>query len=318
MGRYPPAMRTDSPTSHVVQGSGLRIRTLVWEAEAAPPDGPPTTLLLLHGYLDCGGTFSPLVSQLPPWLRVLAPDLRGHGESGRVPHGCWYHYVDYVRDVRAVVDALHGSGRLVLLGHSMGGGVGALFAGAWPEEVERLILVEGLGPPREDASGAPSRLARWVRELDAGPKPARGFATAEEAAARLVRQNPVMPPSRALAAVRWLAEEVDGSWQWRHDPWHRARTPQLYQPERYRPFMHAITVPVLLVTGGRSWYRWDDLEERRAHLVDRRRLHLDEVGHMVHYEVPGVLGAAVVEFLEGREPRGSVRPAADGAGADPI
>ncbi len=307
-------MRTDSPTGHVVDGSGLPIRTLVWEAEAPPPDGRPTTLLLLHGYLDCGGTFSPLVGHLPPWLRVLAPDLRGHGESGRVPHGCWYHYVDYVRDVRAVVDALHPGGRLILLGHSMGGGVSALFAGSWPEEVERLVLVEGLGPPREESDMGPGRLARWVRELDAGPRPAKGFANAEDAAARLVRQNPVMPPERALAAVQWLAEEVDGAWRWRHDPWHRARTPQLYRPERYAPFLRAITVPVLLVTGGKSWYRWGDLEERRSFLSDRRRLHLEEVGHMVHYEVPDVLAQAVQEFVLGTEPAGSVRPAVEVGG----
>ncbi len=301
-------MRTDRPTSHVVQGSGLAIRTLVWEAAGAAPDGPPTTLLLLHGYLDCGGTFSPLVAHLPPWLRVLAPDLRGHGESERVPRGCWYHYVDYVRDVRAVVDALHPGGRLVLLGHSMGGGVGLMFAGAWPEQVERLILVEGLGPPRDEASAGPGRLARWVSELAAGPKAARGFASPEEAAARLVRQNPVMRPEAALAAVGWLAEEADGGWRWRHDPWHRARTPQLYEPERYAPFMQAIEVPVLLVTGGRSWYRWGDLEARRALLADRRRLHFEAVGHMVHYEVPELLGPAVEEFLKGAEPTGSARP----------
>jgi len=124
----------------------------------------------------------------------------------------------------------------------------------------------------------------------------------------------VMPPERALAAVQWLAEEVDGAWRWRHDPWHRARTPQLYQPERYAPFLRAITVPVLLVTGGKSWYRWGDLEERRANLIDRRRLHLDEVGHMVHYEVPDVLAQAVQDFVLGLEPTGSVRPAVEADG----
>lgn len=301
-------MRSDGPTSIVVEGSGLPIRTLVWEAQEAAPDGRPTTLLLLHGYLDCGGTFSPLVRHLPPWLRVLAPDQRGHGESGRVPHGCWYHYVDYVRDVRAVVDELHSEGRLVVLGHSMGGGVSILFAGTWPEEVERLILVEGLGPPRDELAVGPQRVGRWVRELAAGPKPSRGFASVEEAAARINRQNPAMKPEQALEAARWLAEERDGGWRWKHDPWHRARTPQLYRPERYAPFLEAITAPVLLVTGGRTWYRWDDLEERRASIADRRRLHLEQVGHMVHYEAPEVLANALEEFLAGREPAGSERP----------
>ena len=306
-GRYRAGMRADHPTSHVVHGSGLPIRTLVWEPRP-PTATEQATVLLLHGYLDCGGTFAPLVRHLPDGLRVLAPDLRGHGESGRVPASCWYHFVDYVRDVRAVVDALHPGGRLVVLGHSMGGGVAVQFTGAYPAEVERLILVEGLGPPREDLSVGPARVARWVAELAAGPKPARGFASLEEAAARIARQNPAMATEQALEAATWLAEEAGGGWRWRHDPWHRARTPQPYQPERYVAFVAAITAPVLLVTGGRSWYRWDDLEERRAQIADRRRLHLESVGHMVHYEAPAVLGAAIGEFLAGREPLGSLRP----------
>ena len=300
-------MRTDGPTSIVVDGSGLPIRTLVWEAREAAGEGGPTTLLLLHGYLDCGGTFSPLVRHLPGHLRILAPDMRGHGESGRVPHSCWYHYADYVRDVRAVVDALHHEGRLVVLGHSMGGGISTLFAGTWPDQVERVILVEGLGPPGEELSIGPARIARWVGELQDGPRPARGFESLEAAAARIARQNPAMAKDQALEAASWLAEEFDGGWRWKHDPWHRARTPQLYQPERYTPFLQAMTMPVFLVTGGRSWYRWPDLERRRRLIADRRRLHLEEVGHMIHYEVPEVLGGAVADFLAGREPEGSIR-----------
>ena len=79
--------------------------------------------------------------------------MRGHGESGRVDHASWYHFADYLRDVRAVVDAL-AEGHLAVLGHSMGGGISVLFAGTYPEEVHRLVLVEGLGP-RPPALPAP-------------------------------------------------------------------------------------------------------------------------------------------------------------------
>lgn len=289
-------MGRDAPHTEIVQSSGLSLSVQVWDADGQPPPGAPATLLLVHGYLDCGGTFAPFVRELPSWLRVLAPDMRGHGTSGRVPHGSWYHFADYIRDVRAVVDAL-AEGPLAVLGHSMGGGVSVLFSGTWPEEVVRLVLVEGLGPPSEDLGTGPARMARWVKELDAGPKGSRPFRSMDEVASRLRRQNPRLTEARSHELVAWLAEETETGARWRHDPWHRARSPQLYRPERYAPFLAAVQCPTLTVTGGRSWYTWDDLDTRRSHLSNRRHLHFAESGHMVHYEVPEELAREVDSFL---------------------
>ena len=298
-------MREDAPRSETVTGSGCPLRVHVWDADGAPPQGAPSTLLLLHGYLDCGGTFAPLVRRLPPWLRVLAPDMRGHGESGRVDHASWYHFADYLRDVRAVVDAL-AEGHLAVLGHSMGGGISVLFAGTYPEEVHRLVLVEGLGPPGEELDTGPSRMARWVRELADGPRGSRPFSSMDEVASRLQRQNPALPAERAAELAGWLAHEVDGEVRYRHDVWHRARTPTVYRPERYAPFLRAIACPVLTVTGGRTWYRWPDLDERREHIANRTHLHVEDCGHMVHYERPDELAARVTRFLAEAAPVASL------------
>jgi pimeloyl-ACP methyl ester carboxylesterase len=288
--------RRAAPRSEEVSGSGLRLRVHVWDADGEPPPGAPRTLLLLHGYLDCGGTFGPLARALPRWLRVLAPDMRGHGGSDRVDHGSWYHFHDYVRDVRAVVDAL-GEGPLAVLGHSMGGGISVLFAGTWPEDVARLVLVEGLGPPADPLDQGPARMARWVRELRAGPEPSRAFPSLAAVASRLQRQNPGLVDAHAAELAGHLAEPVEGGVRWRHDPWHRARSAQLYRPELYAPFLAAIQCPTLTVTGGRSWYTWADLDDRRAHLRDRRHAHFEDVGHMVHYEVPEALAELVAGHL---------------------
>lgn len=223
--------------------------------------------------------------------------MRGHGESGRIDRSTWYHFSDYVRDVRAVVDAL-GEGSLAVLGHSMGGGISVLFAGTYAEEVVRLVLVEGLGPPEEDLSDGPARMARWVKELADGPRGSRPFSSYDDVASRLARQNPRVTPERAAELAGWLAEEVEGEVRYRHDVWHRARTPQLYRPARYTPFLEAISCPVLTVTGGRSWYKWPDLEARRARLATRRHVHFEDCGHMVHYEVPSLLAGEIAGFLE--------------------
>ncbi len=302
-------MRADEPTRVTVSGSGLDLAVLVWEAQDSSDTGDTSdtgdsidaalavdTLLLLHGYLDCGGTFAPFVRELPAGLRILAPDMRGHGASEGVHRGSWYHFEEYVRDVRAVVDALS-EGRLGVLGHSMGGGISTLFAGTWPEEVVRLVIVEGLGPPAEDLASGPERMKRWVRELTAEPKASRTFGSMDEVASRLQRQNPGLTPERAEELAGWLAVEDGDAVRWRHDVWHRARSPQIYRPERYAPFLEAVACPTLTVTGGRSWYRWDDLDERRNRLTERRHVHFEDCGHMVHYERPAELAAEVVRHL---------------------
>ena len=288
-------MRTDPPNMRRVPASGLDLNLFEWE-------GGDTTLLLLHGYLDTGGTFGPMVRQLDPALHVLAPDMRGHGRSDRVSADGYYHFHDYVRDVRALVRA-HARRKLVVMGHSMGGGIAMLFAGTWPEVVERLILVEGMGPMAESAGDAPARMRRWVREMDS-PREGRRYGSLDEVARSLVTRNPGLGAACAVEVAGHLAEEREGAWVWRHDPLHRTRNPHPYEPQRYAPFVEAITCPVLLVTGGRTWYRWEDLPDRRRRLADRRRIHWPDCGHMVHWERPEALAAAVSAFALGEEPEG--------------
>ena len=95
---------------------------------------------------------------------VIAPDLRGFGESDRVGAGGYYHFPDYVADVAALIEAL-APARLAVVGHSMGGTIAALYAGVAPTRVERLVLIEGIGPPAMDPAAAVDRMAAWLRDL---------------------------------------------------------------------------------------------------------------------------------------------------------
>ncbi len=82
--------------------------------------------------------------------RALALDLRGHGQSD-APRDGRYDLDAYAADLGAVLDALR-IPRIVLVGHSMGGGVAVAFAGRWPERAAGLLLVD----PIDDPSKRPS------------------------------------------------------------------------------------------------------------------------------------------------------------------
>jgi long-chain acyl-CoA synthetase len=103
------------------------------------PDRPQRTLVFLHGF---GGKASQWIYQLQKFSlenRVIAIDLRGHGNSDK-PAG-QYKMAQIVEDLRVAFNVLAINDKVVLLGHSFGGAVAAEFAAKWPERVERLVLV---------------------------------------------------------------------------------------------------------------------------------------------------------------------------------
>ena len=111
-------------------------------------------LVLVHGWMVSGAVFDDLIEELDTsrW-RLIVPDFRGSGGSGGAT--C-YELADYVSDLRAVVDDV-GTTDFGLVGHSMGGQIAQLFAAAYPDDVDALILLSpvplsGMELP-EDAHG---------------------------------------------------------------------------------------------------------------------------------------------------------------------
>ncbi len=177
-----------------------------------PADGIP--VLALHGWLDNAASFEPLAPLLKG-LRLVALDLPGHGHSDHRAGGTHYHFIDYVEDVLGAVDAL-GWERFALLGHSLGGAVATFVAGACPDRVTRLGLIEALGPLTEHPDEAPRRLAHALdRARVRGDRPARTYPAIEQAiqtGSRRSGPRPVCwssaPRSRSTAASSGAATAV--------------------------------------------------------------------------------------------------------------
>ncbi|MBL8740121.1 MAG: alpha/beta hydrolase, partial [Myxococcales bacterium] len=147
----------------IIRSNGLDHALHRFEMEGP---APRRTVLLLHGFLDSARTFELLAAPLvQAGFEVVAPDFRGFGRSGRVPPGGYYHFPDYVADLEGIVRTLAPE-RLFIVAHSMGGSVATLFAGARPERVEKLVIMEGLGPLATPPETAPDRMRRWLADLE--------------------------------------------------------------------------------------------------------------------------------------------------------
>jgi pimeloyl-ACP methyl ester carboxylesterase len=264
---------------------------------AGTPGAPK--LLCLHGWLDNAASFLPLLPYLSDF-EVVALDLPGHAGSDHRAPGYDYMLVDWIHDVLDALDALEWP-RAKLLGHSMGGAISTMVAVAAPERIERLALLEALGPLNGDPEEAGTRLRQAVkarRALRPG-RPAKLISDIEQAVdARLAVSQMSREAARLIVSRNLRA--VDGGWAWRSDP--RLTLPSHLRVEEasIRAWLRALDVPtfVLCADPAPPYFRAELRDERLAQVRDVRFAELAG-GHHLHMEQPEEVAGILLPFLSG-------------------
>ena len=126
------------PTSHSFISQRLRLHYVDWGNEGAP------TLVLVHGGRDHCRNWDWVAERLRDRWHIVAPDLRGHGDSAWSEDG-EYSLRANVYDLAQLIHQLN-AGPVTLVGHSYGGNIALRYAGIYPEMVRKLVAIEGLGP----------------------------------------------------------------------------------------------------------------------------------------------------------------------------
>jgi pimeloyl-ACP methyl ester carboxylesterase len=298
-------LRPAQPRFVALRGIRLHLRCWGEPAEAAPHR---PLLVLLHGWMDVGASFQFLVdalAQVEGFERCcVAPDWRGYGLT-ESPAADSYWFPDYLGDLDALLDTLCPEAPVDLLGHSMGGNVVMSYCGARPGRVRRAINLEGFGLPRLEASQAPARTARWLDELKT-PQSVRDFASAEEVAQRLLRNDPLLPPDKAAwLATQWARPDDSGRWRVLGDPAHRRVNPIPYRVDEHLAHWEAIRAPLLWVEGDRSnpeqwWgdrYSKAEFHARLDRVAQAERHVVGPAGHNLHHDQPEALARLLARFL---------------------
>jgi pimeloyl-ACP methyl ester carboxylesterase len=285
----------------------LRCQLREWgDASLVAPETP--ALVLTHGWMDVGASFQFVVDELARLegerRHVIAPDWRGFGGSDSGGADAFW-FPDYLADLDALLDAISPAGPVDLVGHSMGGNVVMSYAGVRPRRVRRLVNLEGFGLPDSPADAAPARLAKWLDELKA-PVEMRDYASADEVAARLRKNNPRLPADKAAwLAAHWAAPDADGRWRILGEPAHKRTNPVGYRAAEAVAAWRRIAAPLLWVEGAdtaipRLWgerYPRTEFEARLAQVPHVERLVLADCGHMLHHDQPAALAARLSGFL---------------------
>jgi pimeloyl-ACP methyl ester carboxylesterase len=232
---------------------------------------------------------------------VIAPDWRGFGLSEWTREGYWFP--DYYADLETLIDIYQPAGPAHIVGHSMGGVIGSVYAGIRPDRVARLVSMEGLGLARHTPDQAPVRYGQWLDQLKDPPtfKPYRSF---DQVAARLKKNNPRLPDERAAFLARHWARQLDsGEVVLLSDPRHKTFNPYLFRIDEAIACWRRVTAPVLLVSGslseipGRMKDTPEQLAERKGAFRHRREIELEDAGHMMHHDQPERLARLIEDFL---------------------
>jgi pimeloyl-ACP methyl ester carboxylesterase len=124
------------PTSHYYSSQRLKLHYVDWGNTDRPP------MLLIHGGRDHARNWDWVAQRLRHAYHILAPDLRGHGDS-EWARGSQYALIDYVLDMAQLLEQLR-LFPIIIIGHSLGGAIACQYSGIYPERVKRLVAIEGL------------------------------------------------------------------------------------------------------------------------------------------------------------------------------
>ncbi|HTY55147.1 MAG TPA: alpha/beta hydrolase [Candidatus Binataceae bacterium] len=281
------------PTSHYFYSQRLKLHYVDW----GNPDKP--LAVLIHGGRDHCRNWDWVALDLRNHFHLVAPDLRGHGDSDWAIGGN-YGMVDYVLDVAQLMDAIARE-PIILIGHSLGAAISLQYAGTFPERVKRLIAIEGLGPPPAMVKPlvAHLRMKQWVSDMQAlARRKSREYKTIEEALARMREENPHLSVEQARhLTVHGVRRNEDGTYSWKFDNYTRASSPYLFNLADAMEIWRQITSPCLLVAGDESWATEWEKDRRYEAFRSAERVTIKGAGHWVHHDQLGEFLKAARRFL---------------------
>jgi pimeloyl-ACP methyl ester carboxylesterase len=287
---------SSGPTSRVYFSQRLRLHYVDWGNPTAPP------LLLVHGGRDHCRNWDWVAEGLRDEYHVIAPDLRGHGDSAWSASG-HYTMASYIYDLAQLIHQQE-LAPVSIVAHSLGGNIASRYAGIYPDAVRRLVVIEGIGPPPRPPGEKPrrsidQRMREWIDESRSlsGRMPRR-YASIEDALRRMQEENPHLSAEQARHLTQHgVNQNEDGTYSWKFDNYVRVWPPYDMPRDEIASLWSRIACPTLLVYGKESWAKNPADDGRAGYFRDARILGVEGAGHWVHHDRLDVFLGEVRGFL---------------------
>jgi len=241
-----------------------KIKGLIWGK------GNPKKILALHGWLDNAASFCELAPMLANiGYEVVAIDFAGHGKSDHRAKGHFTHFIDFVLDIQDVIKELKWD-KLTLLGHSMGAAMAHMYTVSHTESIEKLIMIENLGPvpsyaPGSIAENLKEALDQWKNHTT---KHKHFYPTVHIALKTRLKVTPMNEDYLRPMVKRGLKKTSKG-YHWRTDKRLRLRSMIRFSEEVVQDALSSIKPPTQLIVATPTTYalKYPTIEERKTKLA---------------------------------------------------
>ena len=283
------------PTSNRFVSQRLRLNYVDW----GNPDAPP--LILQHGGRDHCRSWDWVAHELRHDWHVIAPDLRGHGDSDWSPEGN-YSMDAFVYDFAQLVHTL-GHEQVTIISHSLGGNIATRFTGLYPEKVCKLVNIEGLGPVPDDETvdgdETATHLRQWIADKrSAAGRAPRRYTTLRDAYERMKTENSFLSDEQARhLTIHGATRNEDGTWSWKFDNYLNVWNASDMPFDEKAKLWSAITCPVLLLWGLDSFAASPAADRRLGYFADATLKEYENAGHWLHHDQFARFMADVRSFL---------------------
>jgi pimeloyl-ACP methyl ester carboxylesterase len=285
------------PSSNIFFSQRLRLHYVDW----GNPDAPP--LLLLHGGRDHCRNWDWVAGALADEYHIIAPDLRGHGDSAWSPDGN-YSMAAYVYDLAQLIHQ-RGLAPLRIVAHSLGGNIALRYTGIYPNKVSKLVAIEGLGPSPKMLAERGSltvteRMRGWIKEQrELSKRLPKRYATIEECYERMQAENKHLSPAQAHhLTIHGVLQNEDGSFSWKFDNYVRSFSAVDIPYADLETLWSQIECPTLLVYGSESWASNPADDGRIAKFNTAQVSLYERAGHWVHHDRTDDFVSEIRAFLK--------------------
>lgn len=273
----------NEPISQTYLSQRLRLHYVEWINESAPP------LIMVHGGNDHCRSWDWAARELNRQFNIVAPDLRGHGDSSWSNSS--YRKVDFAYDLKQLI-AAKGYQKVSIVAHSFGSWVSLLYAGLNPEMVEKMVLIEGLLPVSRDHRERleyprSERLNLWMDVVsEMSDFQQRRMPSFETALDRLHSQNTHLSDEQARHLTTHAVRlNEDGTCSWKFDGYIRSMTdsPELLESEIIE-IRSRIDCPILLLQGEDSPFFMDHESKYIQGLKNCKVVDVANASHWLHHD----------------------------------
>jgi len=284
------------PTSHSFFSQRLKLNYVDWGNADAPP------LVLVHGGRDHCRNWDWVAETLRHDWHVIAPDLRGHGDSQWTADGN-YEMDPFVFDLAQLIHQLE-LAPVTLVGHSLGGNIALRYTGVYPENVRKLVAIEGLGPSpallaKRNALPYATRFRKWVDDKrEAAGRSPRRYPIFDDALTRMMAANTHLSAEQARhLTVHGALRNEDGTWSWKFDPHLNIWMFLDSNPHDMEALWRSITCPVRMMYGADSWASNPARDGRLAAFNTAEVVEFEKAGHWLHHDQFDAFVAALRDFI---------------------